>query len=199
MQKQFNTKTNLVDDDCYKSSYEQQNEKIKNYHLEPTTNVNNMNNAQKLSVENPSMLFKDGFGSIGNGGMLVNNDTELKNNKKSLTHYGEKQMLNTRLFKSVPFKGRGVGNPNIEKSILEGVDTSSKRQCNALSEVSIPNVFLPLVPSLQENIQNIQHIIPEDNRSDWIRGGCPSRQMIRDQLNCKKCPKIYKTCKCLTG
>lgn len=196
--KTFNNGGILGDDQCYMATRNRQDEMIQNYRLN-NYYVQDLGCAQKLSTHNPSILYRNGYGSVGRDGALVGKDSFFKTNPCSLTHWGNKQTLNTRLFTSIPFKGRGLGDPCMEREIVEGNDTSCKKQCNTLAEVSIPNVFTPLIPFLARNVQKDTHLIPEVNRGDWIRGGCPSRQAVRDKLNknCKKCPELYKkTCPC---
>ena len=43
--------------------------------------------------------------------------------------------------------------------------------------------FIPLVPEIQENIQNIDHIIP----TFWVRGGMSSRTVVRNIDYLKSC------------
>ena len=35
--------------------------------------------------------------------------------------------------------------------------------------------------------QDIKHIIPEDSKKDWVRGGLPSRQMVRNADYLRRC------------
>ena len=90
------------------------------------------------------------------------------------------QQLCTRLHLSVPYMGRGIGDPCTESSIKEGVDTSSRRQCNTLAGIHLPHQYTPLVPCVGNEIQDPTHIVPEANRADWVRGGYPSRQWVRN-------------------
>jgi hypothetical protein len=53
------------------------------------------------------------------------------------------------------------------------------RSVNVLSGVSI-NRFTPMLESIAQTIQNPQHIIPEDAKDGWVRGGMSSRNMVRD-------------------
>ena len=88
--------------------------------------------------------------------------------------------------------GRGVGDSCIEDSLLEGEDTSQPRTCNTLSEITINNFFQPLVPSVKDS-QNPEHLVPEVVDQNWIRGGAPSRQIVRNIDYRYKCGKFY-TC-----
>jgi hypothetical protein len=53
---------------------------------------------------------------------------------------------------------------------------------NSVSSYSANN-FIPLVPEIQENIQNIDHIIP----TFWVRGGMSSRTVVRNIDYLKSC------------
>ena len=58
---------------------------------------------------------------------------------------------------------------------MSGNDTRVKKAADTLAGVSIDR-FIPLVPCLQENIQNPEHIIPQY----WVRGGESSRSYIQN-------------------
>ena len=38
-----------------------------------------------------------------------------------------------------------------------------------------------MVPKLKKEVQDTNHIIPEDSKYDWVRGGLPTREMIRNK------------------
>ena len=37
-----------------------------------------------------------------------------------------------------------------------------------------------MIAKLENEVQDTQHIIPEDSMDVWVRGGLPSRQIVRD-------------------
>ena len=43
-----------------------------------------------------------------------------------------------------------------------------------------------MIKRLQEEVQNTKHIIPEDSMEAWIRGGLPSRQIVRNKEYMKR-------------
>ena len=49
------------------------------------------------------------------------------------------------------------------------------------------NYFLPMIPKLKTEVQDNKHIIPEDSKGDWVRGGLPTRQMVRNQDYLRRC------------
>lgn len=150
--------------------------------------------SQEIALSHPQMQFRDGYGAVGQRGCMVGSDTRLRNGIE-LTHDKAPQQLFERPYLSVPYMGRGVGDPCTENSLQEGEDTSQKRQCNTLAGVSLPHVFSPLVPCLRDTIQDPVHLVEEANREDWIRGGYPSRQWIKNTWYCRRCQKT-DFCRC---
>ena len=44
-----------------------------------------------------------------------------------------------------------------------------------------------MISKLSEEIQDTNHIIPEDSKSDWLRGGLPTRQIVRNADYLRRC------------
>lgn len=134
--------------------------------------------ARDVSLQQPAVLHRDGYGWTSNGGCNIDHDSKLRN-ARNMTNPRLIQQLHERPYMTVPYMGRGEGNPCLETVLLPGEATGSKRAGNTLSGIFIDR-FDPQIPVIQENIQNPVHIIPEDTDSQWIRGGQPSRQIIRN-------------------
>ena len=83
--------------------------------------------------------------------------------------------------------GRGSGNSQIEYQVLQGEQTREKRECNVLSGVNIENYFTPLIDPIQNTIQNPENLIEEASDPTWIRGGVPSRQIVKDIDYLQRC------------
>ena len=65
---------------------------------------------------------------------------------------------------------------------MPGEKTDLKRPCNVLTEKSLlTHYYTPMIKKLRENVQNTDHIIPEHlNERTWVRGGLPTRQIMRN-------------------
>ena len=62
-----------------------------------------------------------------------------------------------------------------------------KRTCGPLSGVStLDYTITPMIDRLKEEVQNAKHIIPEDSMNSWVRGGLPSRQIVRNKEYMKR-------------
>ena len=94
----------------------------------------------------------------------------------------------------IRYDKKGKYDPNVE-SVIQGGNLTSfgDRACNVLSGVTIPNFFTPMIPRLSNEVQNTQHIIPEDNSEGWVRGGIPSRDVYKLMDYNKRCDKFNKS------
>jgi hypothetical protein len=146
--------------------------------------------AQTLAHKHPTVLFRDGYGSVGQKGMLADTHSALRNGDKGvqLTNKRGRQQLAVRPINTVPYMGRGPGDPCMESSLKEGVGTFERRQCNTLAEIYLPHQYTPLIECLHGEVQNPVHILHEANQADWVRGGYPSRQWVHQQKFNKRCP-----------
>jgi hypothetical protein len=154
----INENTNIRSDNCLNDFYIQNNDKLFNYSFKPS--VLPKNETQRQSYIN----------STSTRGLLQNNNYDLHgdniNTSTQLRHgVGEsdksKKELDTRLFPGVPNLSNGqstLKNPDLSSKLLFGEETRTSKSSNPLSSYSADN-FIPLIPSIQENIQNVDHII----------------------------------------
>lgn len=141
----------------------------------------------ETATNQPNVFYRNGYGPSG---CVVDENSNLRVGKSRKFPKCPNQLF-TRPFLTVPYMGRGPGNPYLETQLLPGEDTSVKRSCNTLSEITINNMFTPMVDHLSENVQNPVHIIPEVAQEGWIRGGVPSRLVVRDVDYLEKCGYKY--------
>lgn len=144
---------------------------------------------KELSLKQPAVRYRDGFGWTSMDGCNIDNDSKLRN-ARNLTNTNVIQQLFTRPYGTVPYMGRGSGNTNVESNLRPGEATMQKKQCNNLAGINIDR-FTPQLPCIRQNVQNPKNIIPEDSETSWIRGGQPSRQIIRNKDYLKKCGFKY--------
>ena len=152
------------------------------YDCEPLI-PNTVNNA----TDNVMMTFKNGHGF---GNAVVDDNTKLRVGRTRKFPKCPNQLF-ARPYLTVPYMGRGPGNMVLESQIFPGEDTSSSKACNTLSGVTIPHYFTPLVPHLEHNIQNPEHIVQEHVDEGWVRGGNPSRLIVRDIDYLERCGYEY--------
>ena len=126
--------------------------------------------ATQLALQTPVVNYRDGFGCIGPQGKHVDKDSFLKYNSL-LTHHGSKTSLPHSGFLTVPYMGSGCRAVSKEPRLDFEYTYAPKRATPSGAR----NRFIPLVGCLANEIQNPEHIIPEDNHDAWPRGGFPSR------------------------
>ena len=149
--------------------------------------------ARDVQVSQPGINFKGGLGWSGEKGCLVDVDSQLRENKDRLTNKRQINQLTERLSLTTPNLNKGSFDVDVESVIRSGDSTTTQRPCGPLSGVTIGNYFTPLIPKLKEEIQDTDHIIPEDSKQDWVRGGLPTREMVRNVDYMRRCQeKTFK-------
>lgn len=178
-----NNLTNINDDSCFQTERTIQSTGTGNYTL---SNFNvcdcNMNQVVDTATENPCINFRDGYGVSE---CNIKRDSQLRVGRTKRFPKCPDQLF-TRPFGSIPYMGRGSGNSNLEYKLVTGAETREKKQCNE-SNVDIDNYFTPLVDSLRNEIQNPKNLVQEVNDNKWIRGGVPTRQIVKDIDYLERC------------
>ena len=65
--------------------------------------------------------------------------------------------------------------------------TTEERPCNALSgSTTLPYSITPMIAKLENEVQDTKNLIPEDSMDSWVRGGLPTRQIIRNLAHMKR-------------
>jgi hypothetical protein len=137
-----------------------------------------LSKARDLQLRQPNVNLTGGFGWMGENGCLIDNDSKLRGN--NLTNMKFINQLDSK--QNAGFFGRGPHNVDIESEIRESLVIKDKRTCGPLSGVSTLDYTLtPMVERLKKEVQNPKHIIPEDSMGSWVRGGLPSRQIVRNK------------------
>ena len=186
----LNNLTRLRDDNCYNNTRDIQNMSAIDYLIKPFKDCAcPSQNVQQIAINEPTITYRDGYGWTGPDGCNIDADSAVRNSQ-NLTNMRYIQQLYTRPYPTVPYMGRGTVNAELENILITGEDTSQKKQCNTLSGINIDR-FVPLVDCLQKNIQNPIHLVEEVARKDWVRGGVPSRDIVRNTDYLMKCGYKY--------
>ena len=153
-----------------------------------------LKDAREVQLSQPMINFEGGKGWIGEKGCLVDVDSKLRESGDRLTNKKYLHQLIERPHLTTGNYVKGYFDVDVESVIRPGIDAGDDRACNSLSGVSIGNYFTPMIPKLQDEVQNTVHIIPEDSMQSWVRGGLPSRQMQRNKDYLRRCQeKTYGT------
>ena len=182
-----NQKSDFKNDDCYKSVYDNSNNKMFELQLYPNVDTQNK---KKVDHRDEYITSSNVVGILqtnnyDNKGEIVDTSTDIRNGKDSNTNLTSKKELDTRLFPGAPLVARGqsiLKNPDLSSRLKYGEDTRVTKSNNVATAYSADN-FIPLVPHLAENVQNTEHIIP----TFWVRGGMSTRTVIRNIDYLKSC------------
>jgi hypothetical protein len=182
----LNSRARIEEDNCYHTVRDMQNISCADYMVKSFNDCEcPAKNIRDIAMNEPTITFRDGYGWSSVDGCNIDADSKVRN-APNLTNLKYIQQLYTRPYATVPFMGRGVTDPVLENIMITGEDTSQKKQCNTLSGIYIDR-FDPLVPCLKDNVQNPIHLVTEVVRPDWIWGGLPSRDLIRNTSYLQKC------------
>ena len=143
--------------------------------------------AKEIQTSQPGIHLKGGVGWIAEKGCLVDNDTKLRQDVSKLTNKNDINQIVERLFITTPNLKKGHYNVDVETVLINSDSTSDQKPCDSLAGVTIGNYFTPMIQKLSEEVQNTDNIVPEDSQKDWVRGGLPTRQMIRNSDYLRRC------------
>jgi len=176
----FDTMSRIGNDQCCVDQNTIQNVAACNYMTQNYFAADcSMKNPIALATTQPGIMYNGGYNS-GSGGCNIDDSSKLQIGTIQ-THPKSRIDLFQRPFATVPFLGRGSVNPVIESQIQQGELIVNKRSVNNLSEKSyIKYHQTPLLPAVQEKMNDTTNKIESDASEGWIRGGVPSRELTRD-------------------
>ena len=156
------------------------------YHLDNMNGCDcGLEKVRDVQLSQPTVNFSGaGKGWMGEGGCAIENDSKVRfdglTNKKYINQLPELQTYG--------FFGKGPHDVDTESIIRESSITSVDRPCNVLSgSTTLPLSITPMIKRLESEVQNTKTIIPEDSMSSWIRGGLPTRQIVRNLDYLRRC------------
>lgn len=93
----------------------------------------------------------------------------------------EKLCLNQRPFITVPYLGKGYGDPTLEAQLQQGQMVADKKSVTTVSETSyIDYSTYPMMDDLRSKIGNAAYSVQEAAMDGWVRGGSSTRETITD-------------------
>jgi hypothetical protein len=138
-----------------------------------------MNSAFDLALSQPAVNYS-GSHQVGINGCNIDESSMLS--LAELSRGRSKLSLFQRTFTTVPYLGRGKSNPILESQIQQGDMFSNRKSVNNVTEMSFTNYSnTPMIPTLKATINNPANLIEGVAAEGWIRGGIPSRELVRDK------------------
>ena len=175
----FYNKTRIGDDGCDISQRNVQNVNFSNYMLSNYRPECPMNSAVEFATSQPMVNFS-GSHQVGIGGCNITSNSELL--ITDITKPKCKISLLQRPFATVPFLGRGPSNVTLESQIQQGDLADNRKSLNHTTEEShIKYRHTPMIDSFKQTISNPVNLVEGVAHEGWIRGGMPSRELMREK------------------
>ena len=143
----------------------------------------NHDNIINTALSNASIFINDGYGSVGNNGCLIDNNSSIRTGE--LTNKNCKNQLLSRINNN-PNMSRGPLDICAQSVICSPEFLTENKGCNTATVVDY-NRFVPFVPCLKNNIQAPIHIIPEMSNPSWVRGGISTRDLVKNTNYLNSC------------
>jgi hypothetical protein len=174
---QLNRLTHTKDDSCGIEQYYKQSVGPGRY---TTTNlVPDAREVNPMAAKELLVYAREGFGANNrqiDSESVLKNQPEFNNQRCNIR-------AQARPFLGVPYMGGGRGNAEVETLLLHSEQVRMGKECGTVTEQQFDGIFVPMIPTVKDNIQRPENLITEMASPGWIRGGLPSRSYIRD-VNC---------------
>jgi hypothetical protein len=175
----FHNTTRIGGDTCDQSQQNIQNAASANYLLTNFRPECPMGDAVQFATSQPSINFT-GSHSVGIGGCNIDESSKLQ--IADISKPKCRISLFERPFATVPYLGRGSSNPELESKLQQGELSNNKKSINPSSEVCYSKYSqTPMLPSLKSTVTNPANLVEGVAAEGWVRGGLPSRELVRDQ------------------
>ena len=176
----IHNQTSLIDDSCLQNERQHQSIEASDYMVSNFHSCDkNLLDVFTVAGENKGVSVVDGYGVSGN---KIEDHTKIRigdvesRPKCSI-------LLQKRPFATVPYMGRGSADPEVEGKVKTGGVLHKRENWISLEEQqenTFDRTLTPLVQNLEENIQNPLNLVEEVNDPEWVRGGTPTRQIVKD-------------------
>ena len=158
-----------------KQNVNQQNYLLTNYYAHDS----NMTQPIMFATSQPNVNYS-GSKQVGIGGANIDDNSKLMQQEQIRSPC--KLSLFTRPYLTIPYLGRGRGDPVLESQMLQGETHQNRKTTNPSSEVNYSQYKnFPVTPEMETTMQNSSRVIESDATEGWVRGGLPSREINRDK------------------
>jgi hypothetical protein len=128
----------------------------------------------QFASSQPGFVIHNG----GVAGSVIDYESALFKTESERSLDGKVQLFE-RPFLTVPYLGRGAGDPTLESQLQQGEIVSDKKSVSTISELSyIDYSTYPMRDDLKEQIANPANSVQELAMDGWVRGGVSAREMV---------------------
>ena len=168
----FNNMGSLTSDMSDKTQQNIQNTKFGTYALSNFFSNSASDSQIQFATQQPGIIVHNG----GVASSVIDIESNLFN-KMDNERPSEKLQLFQRPFLTVPYLGRGRGNPTLEAQLQQGEMIRDLKSVGTISEKShIDYNQYPMRDDLRSQITNPSNLVQELAMDGWIRGGASARE-----------------------
>lgn len=168
----FNNMGGLKSDMTDQTQQNIQNTRFGSYSLSNYFSDSSTDRQIQFATQQPGLFVNNG----GVAGAVIDVESNLFN-KIETTRAAEKLQLFERPFKTVPYLGRGGGDPTLEAQLQQGEMVRDLKSVSTVSESTymVPSQY-PMRDDLRSQITNPANFVQELAMDGWIRGGASARE-----------------------
>lgn len=172
----FNNLGRIGADEVDSSQQNIENAKYANYMLDNFLSDKSSKDHVNFATEYLSMNFRGNPGGAGLPGQVIDEDSKLMHPESDRSL--EKLQLNQRPFTTVPYLGRGFGNPVLESQLQQGEAVADRKSLNTIMEKNFMDYKdYPLLSEVKDRVNDPAFSVEEVALDGWIRGGVDSRNI----------------------
>jgi len=171
----FNNLGGIRNDNTDQSQRSVQNTRFANYMLSNySADATNPGSVLSFSLSQPTMIM-NGIQGVGINASVIDVNSKLLLSTEQ-DRALEKLQLNERPFITVPYLGRGSGDPVLEAQLQQGENVAGKKSVSTIMEKSFVDYSLyPLDAEQDKRVSNPDFVVQESALDGWVRGGSNTR------------------------
>ena len=150
-----------------------QNDKYGEYQVTNVFPDNNSIDEVQFASEQPGFIMHN----YGKAPFVIDDESSVLFKDTQTGRDFEKIQLFQRPFLTVPYLGRGGGDPTLESQLLQGESIENRKSVNPTTEKPyIDYSDYPLNSDLKSYINNPSNSVEELAMNGWVRGGLSARE-----------------------
>jgi len=169
----FNNITGLRSDAIDQTQNNVQNVRYSDYLVTNNFSENNSAGQVNFAAQQPGFIMHN----YGPAPFVIDDESSVLFSKQENERAVEKLQLIQRPFLTVPYLGRGGGDPTIESQLLQGEQFDQRKSVNTIMDKSFADYSqYPLQEEIQSYINNPANQVEELAMNGWTRGGSSARE-----------------------
>jgi len=138
------------------------------------------NHTVQFAASYPGMNFSGIAHGNGTNAAVVDDSSKLFNGMKQ-SRPAEPQQLHQRIYATVPYMGRGAGNPDVESRLRTGRSVFVPKGESTVTSKSFADVALyPVDREMKKRVEDPSNTVEEAALEGWVRGGANTRESGSD-------------------